>query len=475
MELKTFITIVRTRWLLIVVVTLSAVLLGATASLATAKSYSSSTQLFVSVSSIGSSDAGDLVQGSSAAQAKVRSYVSVVTSGRVLEPVIADLGLDTTPAGLAAKISASSPVNTSLIDISVSDPDPAQAARLTGAVAASFEKVVEEQLERPVGGGNGLVTVETLDDPAVPTRPTEPKPVLWIGLALGLGLLSGTALALLRNTLDTRIRSKADIGEVTDAPLLGGIGFHAEASTAPLIVHNEPRSPLAESYRALRTNLQFVSFEGHNRTFVVTSAMPGEGKSTTAANLAVCLAETGASVLLVDADLRRPRVAEMMGLEGTIGLTDLLVGRAELVDAVQPWGNLDLHVLPSGTVPPNPSELLGSLAMASLVSAVEIDYDFVVIDSPPLLPVTDAAVLSRCVTGVIVATAAQRSSRHQLKQALAAISEIGSRTVGIVLTMAPTKGLGAYGYGAYGTYYGSATADSSATSDSSVTPAVDAR
>ncbi|ROS47970.1 polysaccharide biosynthesis tyrosine autokinase [Frigoribacterium sp. PhB24] len=453
MELKTFITVVRARWRLIVVVTLSTVLLGSIASLTTTRSYSSSTQLFVSVSSIGSSDAGDLVQGSSAAQAKVRSYVSVVTSGRVLEPVIADLGLDTTPAGLAAEISASSPVNTSLIDISVTDPDPAQAARLTGAVAASFEKVVEEQLERPVGGGSGLVTVESLDSPAVPTRPTNPKPVLWISLAFAVGVLSGTALALLRDTLDTRIRSKADVEEVTDAPVLGGIGFHPRATTAPLVVDHAPRSPLAESYRALRTSLQFVTFEGHGRTLVVTSAMPGEGKSTTAANLAVCLAETGASVLLVDADLRRPRIAEIMGLEGAVGLTDLLVGRAELVDAVQPWGDLALHVLPSGTVPPNPSELLGSLAMASLVSTVEVDYDFVVIDTPPLLPVTDAAVLSRCVSGVIVATAAQRSSRHQLKQALAAISEIGSRTVGIVLTMAPMKGLGAYGYGEYGGYH----------------------
>ncbi|VXB01279.1 polysaccharide biosynthesis tyrosine autokinase [Frigoribacterium sp. 9N] len=460
MELKTFITVVRTRWVLIVVVTLSAVLLGATASLATAKSYSSSTQLFVSVSSIGSSDAGDLVQGSSAAQAKVRSYVSVVTSGRVLEPVIADLGLDTTPAGLASKISASSPVNTSLIDISVTDGDPAQAARLADAVATSFEKVVEEQLEQPVGGGSGLVTVESIDAPVVPTSPANPKPVLWISLALVLGILSGTALALLRNTLDTRIRSKADVEGVTNAPLLGGIGFHTEASSAPLVVNNDPRSPLAESYRALRTNLQFVSFEGRSRTFIVTSAMPGEGKSTTAANLAVCLAETGASVLLVDADLRRPRVAEVMGLEGAVGLTDLLVGRAELVDVVQPWGRLGLHVLPSGTVPPNPSELLGSLAMASLVSTVEVDYDFVIIDTPPLLPVTDAAVLSRCVSGVIVATAAQRSSRHQLKQALAAVSEIGSRTLGVVLTMAPTKGLGAYGYGAYGGYYGSVTENS---------------
>ncbi|HAQ9640190.1 TPA: chromosome partitioning protein, partial [Enterococcus faecium] len=133
----------------------------------------------------------------------------------------------------------------------------------------------------------------------------------WIGLAAAVGLLGGIVLALLRSTLDTRIRGKGDVEALGDTPVIGAVGFHADASTTPLIVHDEPRSPLAESFRALRTNLQFLAFEGSRRSFVVTSAMPSEGKSTTAANLAVCLSETGASVLLVDADLRRPRVAEV--------------------------------------------------------------------------------------------------------------------------------------------------------------------
>lgn len=453
MELRAFVAVVRSSWQLIVVLAIGAVLVGAVASLLTTKTYSSRTQLFVSVSSLGASDAGDLVQGSSAAQAKVRSYVDVVTSGRVLQPVIDEWQLDTTPAQLAARVEASSPVNTSLITIRVTDTDPARSARLAGAVAASFETVVEDELERPEGGGSSLVTVETLDEPVVPTTPTNPRPVLWIGLAAAIGLLGGVVLALLRSTLDTRIRGKGDVEALGDTPVIGAVGFHADASTTPLIVHDEPRSPLAESFRALRTNLQFLAFEGSRRSFVVTSAMPSEGKSTTAANLAVCLSETGASVLLVDADLRRPRVAEVMGLEGAAGLTDLLVGRAELDDVVQPWGFLGLRVLPSGSVPPNPSELLGSMAMVSLLTEIEAAYDFVVIDSPPLLPVTDAAVLSRCVSGVVVVAAARRSTRHQLRQALTSVSEIGSRTLGVVLTMVPARGAGAYGYGSYTGYF----------------------
>jgi len=456
MELKDFIATIRSSWLLVVAITAVALTTAAAVTLMTPKTYTSSTQLFVSVAPLGTSSAGDLVQGSSAAQAKVRSYVDVVTSGRVLAPVIAELGLDETPAALAARVSASSPPNTALIDLSAGDSDPAAAAALTSAVAASFESVVETELEAP-DGGVPLVTIERLDTPVAATRPSSPSPVLALSAGGVLGLLVGVAASLLRRTLDVRVRGKADVESLTDAPVLGTIGQHDESPTAPLIVHNEPRSPFAEAYRALRTNLQFTSFDRGERSFLVTSAMPSEGKSTTAANLAICLAETGASVLLVDADLRRPRVAELMGIEGAVGLTDLLVGRAEVDDVLQPWGSRRLSVLPSGPVPPNPSELLGSTAMESLVHHATAMFDFVVIDSPPLLPVTDAAVVSRLVSGVIVSASARRSTRPQLRQALLAVSEIGSRTLGVVLTMAPLRGRDAYGYGHYGAYYGHGT------------------
>jgi capsular exopolysaccharide synthesis family protein len=408
------------------------------------------------------------VQGSSAAQAKVRSYVDVATSGRVLAPVIADLGLDETPAALADRVSASSPPNTALIDLTVTDPDPATAAALTSAVAASFESVVETELESP-DGGVPLVTIETLDTPVAATTPASPSPALALTIGALLGLLVGVAVSLLRRTLDTRIRGKSDVAALTDAPVLGTIGLHDESPTAPLVVNDEPRSPFAEAYRTLRTNLQFTSFEREERSFLVTSAMPSEGKSTTASNLAICLAETGASVLLVDADLRRPRIADVMGIEGAVGLTDLLVGRVEVDDVLQPWGTQRLSVLPSGPVPPNPSELLGSKAMQSLIEHGTEMFDFVVIDSPPLLPVTDAAVISQFVSGVIISASARRSTRPQLRQALLAITEIGSRTLGVVLTMVPLRGRDAYGYAQYGSYYGH---DTTAAPAGSVVPVV---
>jgi capsular exopolysaccharide synthesis family protein len=198
-----------------------------------------------------------------------------------------------------------------------------------------------------------------------------------------------------------------------------------------------------------------VNVDDDNRAFVVTSSIPGEGKSTTTANLALALAETGARVVLVDADLRLPRLAEYMGLEGAVGLTDVLIGRAALADVLQRWGNKDLFVLPAGQVPPNPSELLGSEAMVSLLQALNEQVDYVLLDSPPLLPVTDAAVLSSLTAGAIVVSAAGKVKKTEVAGAIRNLNQTNSKVIGIVLTMLPSKGPDAYGGTEY-SYYGGA-------------------
>jgi capsular exopolysaccharide synthesis family protein len=219
-------------------------------------------------------------------------------------------------------------------------------------------------------------------------------------------------------------------------------------------VHVDPRSPRAESFRTLRTNLQYLDVGRADRSFVITSSIESEGKSTTGANLAIALADTGARVLLVDADLRRPKIADYMGLEGAVGLTDVLIGRAELKDVIQPWGRNKLYVLPAGHVPPNPSELLGSARMVHYIAEFNTAFDVVIYDAPPLLPVTDAAILAKGVGGAIIIVAAGRTHKNQLKGAISALDNVGAPVSGLVLTMLPTKGPDAYGYGRYGYGYG---------------------
>ncbi|MDY7557701.1 CpsD/CapB family tyrosine-protein kinase [Cryobacterium sp. 10C3] len=166
------------------------------------------------------------------------------------------------------------------------------------------------------------------------------------------------------------------------------------------------------------------------------------------------MADAGGRVLLIDADLRRPKIADYMGVEGRVGLTDVLIGRAELSDVIQPWGEGRLFVLPAGKIPPNPSELLGSARMADLIAQFNLTFDVVIFDSSPLLPVTDAAILAKNVGGAIIVVAAGRTHKNQLRGAIAALGSVGAPVSGLVLTMLPTKGPDAYGYGHYGYGYG---------------------
>nr|WP_244637171.1 polysaccharide biosynthesis tyrosine autokinase [Frigoribacterium sp. CFBP 13712] len=452
--MRDYIRILRKGWILIVAVTLVGVAAGALSSILSTPKYVSSTQLFVSVQSSDASSATDLVQGSSAAQQKVRSYIDVVTSTAVLTPVIEQLGLDTSAKGLASQITAESPTSTVLINITVEDSEPQRAAAIANAVSQSFAAVVVDDLESPTGGGPSLVKIATIEPAVTAGSPSSPRTTINLVLGFLVGLVLGVAAAVLRSTLDTRIHGSHDVEQVTEAPILGGISYDPGAKKRPLIVHADPRSPRAESFRSLRTNLQFVNLESTSRCFVMTSSLPGEGKTTTTSNLAIALAETGASVAVIDGDLRLPRLADTMGLEGVVGLTDVLIGRADLQDVLQPWGRGTLFVLPAGRIPPNPSELLGSKAMVTLIESLTSSFDYVLIDAPPLLPVTDAAILAKLTGGAILVAAAGRTTRQELQSAMRTLDHIGGRVLGVVMTMLPTKGPDAYGYGNYGAYYG---------------------
>jgi capsular exopolysaccharide synthesis family protein len=320
---------------------------------------------------------------------------------------------------------------------------------------------VQTTLEQPATpDAASPVQVTTVQPAVVPATPSSPNTSLNVALGTLLGLALGVGIGVLRTVLDTRVRTLHDIEQLTAAPLLGGIAFDPGAPKRPLIVHADPRSPRAESFRSLRTNLQFLNIEGGPRAFVVSSAGPGEGKSTTTANLAIALAETGARVALVDGDLRLPRVADYMGIEGGVGLTDVLIGRVELADALQKWGRGQLFVLSSGQVPPNPSELLGSAAMDHVLAALTEHFDYVLIDAPPLLLVTDAAVISKKTRGVILVAASGKTKKHDLTGAIRSLETAGGVLLGLVVTMLPTRGPDSYGYGAY-TYGSTHEADGS--------------
>jgi len=216
------------------------------------------------------------------------------------------------------------------------------------------------------------------------------------------------------------------------------------------VVDADPHSVAAEEFRRLRTNLQFVDVTtGGKHSFVVTSAMPSEGKTLSAVNLSLAMSRSGMRVLLVDADLRHPSVASAMGLEGSVGLTTILLGRATLDDVVQQWGETTLYVLPAGEIPPNPSELLGSAAMEALFEEFLAAFDFVIVDSPPVLPVIDPVLINRLVGGMLLVVTVNRTKKRDLAHALKNLATVDIKPAGFALNMVP----GGNGYGKYGSYY----------------------
>jgi polysaccharide biosynthesis transport protein len=429
--------VLRRRWATVVVGTLVGLSLGAAYTWTATVTYRAEASVFFSLTA--GNSAADLVQGSTYAQNQVESFARLATTPAVLQPVVDDLRLDETVGELAGQIDAAVPVGTVIVAVGVTDESPRRSAQLANAVVASLTTVVEKIAPKD-DDGKPTVLGTTVAPAETPTSAASPD--VPLGLAAGLlgGLVAGFGLAWLRELLDTRIRDAEVLAEVTDRPLIGSVGAWSRSS-GQVIVARAPHSPQAESFRQLRTNLQFLRVADEASggrpagaaVVAVTSSLAAEGKSTTASNLAVALAETGARVLLVDADLRRPSIATALGIEGSVGLTTVLSGQAEVADVVQEWGTNGLDVLASGPVPPNPAELLGSPAMHRLVQELRRTYDYVVVDTAPLLPVTDAAVLSRVVDGTILVADAGRVRRGQVAQALANLEQVSGRVLGVVL------------------------------------------
>lgn len=446
LDLRDYVRILRRNWILIIATTLAGLLIGGTASVLTKPTYTAETQLFVAITNSGTVQ--ELQQGNTFSQARVQSYVKTVSSPLVLQPAIDALGLSTTAEALSGRVTASKDLNTVLINISVRDQSPVQAAAIAQAVANSLIRTVDT-LEKPKTGGSSPVSLSITKPAIAPSSPSAPNTRMNLLVSLLLGLAMGLGAAVLRSTLDTRIRGEADLRRVTDSPLLGAISFDQDAAKRPLLTQAATQSPRAESFRHLRTNLQFAKITGNSNIILVTSSLPGEGKSTTATNLAIATAQSGQSVCLIDADLRRPMVNDYLGLERNAGLTTALLGQVDVDNLLQPWGEDSLFVLTSGQIPPNPSELLGSAAMQDLLARLEQVFDAVIVDAPPLLPVTDAAVLAQYVGGVVLVTGVHSVRRQDLEKSLGALDLVNAKLLGIVLNRLPVKGPDAYSYSYY--------------------------
>lgn len=431
-------------WYLVVAVVLGGGISTAVVMSATPQYESSATMYFsVPVATSGY----DLAQGGNYAQQQLSSYADLATKPIVLDPVIRVLGLDESAQKLASSVTSVASANTVLVTITVADPNAKQAALIANTIADQTGQTVRS-LSPKSDTGNPTVDYALAGRAVAPRLPSTPRTKLDIGAGILGGLLLGLIAAIARDRLDTRVWEESDL---EPNATLGRIPFEKGASrpgASPLITDWAEASARAEAFRQLRTTLQFVDVDNPVRVITVTSSLSGDGKSGVTANLAVAFAEAGHRVLLVDADLRQPSAAEYFGLDGTLGLTNVLAGQVEAPDVIQEWGDKRrLSVLPAGTVPPNPSELLGSRRMAQLLQVFRREYDIVLIDTPPLLPVTDAAVLSVRADGALMVARFGKTKRGDLKTATEALQAVDAKIVGVVMNRVRVKSRGKdYGY-----------------------------
>jgi capsular exopolysaccharide synthesis family protein len=449
MTIREYLGVLREQWITITSVVVLVVAAVVTLWFVRPPEYTATLRMYVSAQSTDTAQAA--FQGAQLSQQRVTSYVELVSSTRVSGEVIRRLRLDATPEELAQQITASSKLDSVIIDVTVTGESPQAVEAVANAVGAIFPRLVDE-LERPSSPtGVPPVVVRVVQPAEVPDRPSSPG----LPMALALGLLGGLALglggALARNALDSSVKSPDQLREVTRAPNLGVVAFDSGVPRHPLTVHEDPHSPRAEAFRQLRTNLQFLDVDTQHKVVVVTSSMPSEGKTTTLANLAIALAYAGSRVLVVEADLRRPKLADLLGVDRSVGLTSILAGRVRAEQAVQHWSGGVFDVLASGPLPPNPSELLGSQHMASLLAELRERYDVVLLDTPPLLPVTDAAAVAPSTDGAILVCRFKKTRGAQVAQAVTALEAVSVPVLGTVFTMVPSAGPRAYAQ--YNSYY----------------------
>jgi capsular exopolysaccharide synthesis family protein len=315
------------------------------------------------------------------------------------------------------------------------------------------DAVLKEQLaQMQVSGANDTGDVVLVTPAQTPTSPSSPKPTQDALLGLAAGLALGLGAAFLRHSFDDRLTSKEATEHAAGVPVLAMTPlvtpWRRRQQQQPMVVSvTEPSSPAAESYRSLRTSLQFARQEQQLRSLVVTSPGVGEGKTATLANLGVVFAQAGERVVLVSCDLRRPRIGEFFGLDEHEGLSSVLLGERTLDEALLPVPDHDrLSLLPAGPVPPNPAELLNSTKAREIFTRLRDKYDLVLIDSPPVLPVTDAAILSQYADATVMLAAAGQTRRSDLHRAVEKLDQVGATILGTVLNKVTRQSGRYYGY-----------------------------
>ncbi|MFD1373905.1 polysaccharide biosynthesis tyrosine autokinase [Actinoplanes sichuanensis] len=387
--------------------------------------------------------ATDLYPASMFNVSRLSTYAKLLTSDEVATPLAGTPGIDLDAEEVREAIAAETVADTVMMEVSVEDRDPNRALLLLARITKRFTTAVED-LERPEPAKPSTVKVTVVSGPALDEDPVFPNALNNFALATVAGLVIGAVGSVGREVADQTVRTAEALQVLTSAPVLARVPMDPGG---PFV--SASGSARTEALREIRTQVQCAAAARSVKTLAVTSAVPGEGRSATACGLALLFAEAGQRVLVVDAELRHPRLAAFLGREDAAGLSTVLDGTARLEQVLQPWG-AGLWLLASGRTPPNPSELLSSPRMTELVDEVRRRFDVVIFDCPPLLPVTDAAVVAARTDGTLLVVRARRTTSAQVTAAVRALHAVNATLLGCVLNMVASKGPDAVpNYGGY--------------------------
>lgn len=443
LDLRDILTALRGGWWLMLLGSLVGGGAAAGITWLTTPTYTSTTELFISTTDSTSTQAA--FTGSQFSQERLASYAELLRGERLAGQVRERLDLGGTPSQLLDQISVEPVPNTVLLNVSVTDPSPAQAQRIAAAIGEQFPQLVSE-VESRDAIGRSLVTVTVVEPADLPTAPSSPNPTANLTAGLLAGLLIGAIAAIARVRLDRTVKDPELAAELAGAPVLGVI-LRDPVLADRHVFDPDQSSPAGEGYRRLRANLQFLQVDEPTKIILVSSAIPGEGKTTLAINLALALVEAGRQVAVVDGDLRRPRVTRYLHLVGGVGVTHVLSGSADLAEVLQQYGSDGFTVVGAGPTPPNPSQLLASGQMGLLVAELAAKNDYVVIDAPPVLPVADATSLAAVADGIVLSVHYGSTRKELVRRAAATLEQVGARTLGVVLNMVPPHAAASEGYG----------------------------
>ena len=372
---------------------------------------------------------------------QIKSYPTLTTTEKVLSPVIDKLGLEESVSELAKQLVVTNPSNTAFVNISAKSGDAQRSADIANAVAESLRTVVQQDL---YGGSKGQspIKLTVVQKATVPQSPSSPKKGLYLAIGVVLGIIVGVFAAVLKELLSTKVEETSDVRGIVKASALGSVPKNEVLSGTRPIIITEPNGPVAEEYRRIRANIKFLQADkvpDRGQLLVISSTSPSEGKTTTAINVAAVLAENGAKVLLVDADLRHPSVAHHLGIEGSVGLAHVLSGQMSPVDVVQSYWKPNLHILPAGKRPANASLLLNSDMMKMLIEQALMQYDYVLIDTAPLAVSNDGIVFGSWAKGVVLVAANGICRKKDLEESMDALRTAKVPVLGFVFNFANPK------------------------------------